>query len=835
MTKLSWRLSRHLSRYSLLLFMAVCVAACSGGSGEDVQTEPTPDDDGNTGFIYQGPAPQTEDVQNFKLNLYDKLAAENRCGACHVTGGQTPYFVDHDDINVAYNAVNKLVDLSAPALSLMAAKVAEGHNCWEAEPSVCASIITNWIEAWAGDSGATANVVVLTPPLMEKEVGSSKSFPADTTDFAALLHQPLLEPHCAECHSPNAVTPQQPFFAASDINVAYEAAQAKIDLVNPASSRLVVRLRDESHNCWSDCAANAAAMLAAIQSLSDAIPVTEVNPDLVVSRALRLPDGIVASAGGRVESSVIALYEFQTGEGLVAYDTSGVDPALHLNLSGDVTWVGGWGIRIDDGKAQGATSASRKLHDLISATGEYSVEAWLVPDNVAQEGPARIVSYSGSDEVRNFTLGQTLYSYDYLNRSSVTSADGLPALSTPDAREVLQATLQHVVVTFDPVNGRSIYVNGELITEGDPSGGGALTNWDDSFALVLGQEVSGEDLWQGTIRLLAIHNRALTPEQIQMNFDAGVGQKFYLLFGVSHLIDVPEAYVVMQVEQYDNYSYLFTNPFFISLDGSANPPDIPLEGIRIGINGREADVGQAFGGLNVSLGGEAYDPVGGQPLSNLGAVIALQNGAEQDEFFLSFDHLGEHSYSRPTDAIPSAPTPTDLPPQADIGLRTFDEINATLAHVTQVPETRVRDLYQTMRQQLPTVENIEGFLAAHQAGVMQLAVAYCTELAGEDTEQRADYFAGFDFTASPASAFDSAGRQQIIEPLLAHLAASSVNYDGADTLLATQPDPADIAARLDILIDAMTVDCGGTCSAGTETTVIAVCAATAGSAVMLLQ
>ena len=81
----------------------------------------------------------------------------------------------------------------------------------------------------------------------------------------------------------------------------------------------------------------------------------------------------------------------QDGQWLVAYDTSGVEPALNLNISGDVTWVGGWGINVRSGKAQGSTTASKKLHDMIKATGEYSIEAWVAPGNVAQED-ARIVS-----------------------------------------------------------------------------------------------------------------------------------------------------------------------------------------------------------------------------------------------------------------------------------------------------------------------------------------------------------------------------------------------------------------------------------------------------------
>ena len=63
--------------------------------------------------------------------------------------------------------------------------------------------------------------------------------------------------------------------------------------------------------------------------------------------------------------------------GNIAYDTSGHEPALNLTLSGDVSWVGGWGVNIKaGGKAQGTAAASKKLTDLIKSTGEFTIEAW---------------------------------------------------------------------------------------------------------------------------------------------------------------------------------------------------------------------------------------------------------------------------------------------------------------------------------------------------------------------------------------------------------------------------------------------------------------------------
>ena len=107
--------------------------------------------------------------------------------------------------------------------------------------------------------------------------------------------------------------------------MAYAAIKSKINLDNPAASRLVVRLRDEFHNCWGNagCAANADTMLAAVTAFADQIDVTVVNPELLISKGLTLYDGTVAAGGNRYEAATIAKYEFKTGMGNIAYDTSG--------------------------------------------------------------------------------------------------------------------------------------------------------------------------------------------------------------------------------------------------------------------------------------------------------------------------------------------------------------------------------------------------------------------------------------------------------------------------------------------------------------------------------
>ncbi len=637
----------------------------------------------------------------------------------------------------------------------------------------------------------------------------------------------LLTTYCSRCHTSGAATPQSPFFASPDILEAYEAAKTKINLDDAALSRLVVRLRNEFHNCWANCSDNANTVQAAIQAMIDEIPLTQINPSLTISKALTLYDGTVASGGSRFDGSAIAKFEFKTGSGSTAYDTSGVEPALNLTLSGDVLWVGGWGINVRmGGKAQGSTASSKKLHDLIKATGEYTLEAWVAPANVDQED-AYLASYSGGAAARNFTVAQQNYQLEVLNRSSVTNADGQPSLITEADDEDIQATLQHIVVTFDPVRGRRIYVNGEFTGDVDAGTQASIADWDDTFAFVLGNEVSGNRQFQGVYRLVVIHNRVLTDAQIAQNFDAGVGERYYLLFGISHLVNVPQAYIMFEVSQFDSYGYLFNKPAFISLDANARPGSIPLRGVRIGSNGVELHSGQAYRTLDTTITDASYTVGTGAPLSPIGTVVPLEKGPANDLFFLCFDLIGTLQQVCSQDAVAVPPPAVNGPAQPDIGVKNFEDLNASMAAVTGISETTasVRTTYDQVKQALPTAEAIEGFSSSQQAAITQLAVAYCNALA-TDTSQRASTFPGFVFTDPPGTAFNTqAKRDLIINPLYNRAVGQN---------LGSQPALGTVATELNSLIDRLTTQCTANCP-NTPTVVTAVCAATVGSAVTTVQ
>ena len=101
------------------------------------------------------------------------------------------------------------------------------------------------------------------------------------------------------------------------------------------------------------------------------------------------------------------------------------------------------------------------------------------------------MSYSGGTTARNFTLGQTLYNYDFFNRATTTDANGEPrALDAVGGRGCCRRRCSTSSRPTTRSNGRRIYVNGVFTDDADPVAGRPLTDWDDTFALVLGNEVS---------------------------------------------------------------------------------------------------------------------------------------------------------------------------------------------------------------------------------------------------------------------------------------------------------------------------------------------------------
>jgi hypothetical protein len=841
-----------------ILTLLSSVAACTAG-GPATTTNQAASSGGSTAQDYTGPAPRNADVQAFKNALWVNIHTSDKCGGCHnSTVGQAPEFARSDDVNQAYDAAVPLVNFTQPDQSTLVLRVKSGHNCWLSDPNSCGDIMLQWINAWIGTSASSSSS---TPPLQtppSSTVSGGKQFPTSALtegssppdSFKETVY-PLLAKFCSGCHTASASVPQTPYFATggtpgvdvsvkppldSDVEIAYQAAQAKINLNSPDQSRFYQRLHDDHHNCWDtgtpqapnpgDCTGSAAAMLAAITAFANGLTIQQVDTSLVLSKALALKQGTLASGGNRADANVIAKYEFKTGTGTTAFDTSGVTPSADLQLTGPVSWAGGWGINIAaGGSAKALTATSAKLANMITAAGEFSIEAWVAPANVTQAN-AWIVSYSGSDKTRNVTLGQQAMQYSGATRSDKTDANGGTKPIMPDATKFpVQAALQHVVLTYDPVNGQKLYINGVDTGAKDPSAGGSLASWDNTFALVLGAETTGKEQWLGTIKFVAIHSRALTSQQVMQNFNAGVGEKYFLLFDVSDLTGVAQSYIQVTGFVLDSYAYQFMTPTFQNLNPNAAIGTIPIKGIRVGVNGVELPTGQSYSTVNTNI------TASGQVLSPVGAVIAADkgpDGATPDMFFLTFEQIGTHTHAH-TDPItlPTTPTfPTVAPSRK--GVKNFAQVNNALSVITGVPVNTpaVNTLYNTLQQSLPPTNDLGAFLSSHQTAISAMADQYCN-IAVNDTSGAGGspaMFPGLTLTQPAATYFSvQANRDLLINPLVAQAIGTNVN-------------PAmEAAVRTEINSFLTTLSNGQTAAGRTASIAQAACTAVLGSAVVSLQ
>jgi hypothetical protein len=180
--------------------------------------------------------------------------------------------------------------------------------------------------------------------------------------------------------------------------------------------------------------------------------------------------------------------------------------------------------------------------------------------------------------------------------------------------------------------------------------------------------------------------------------------------------------------------------------------------------------------------------------------------------------------------------PPDVPRPSDIGVNTFDGINTAFAQITGVnlqgnggAASRMRTTYQTLKQSLPATPQFEGFLAAHQINVAQLAIAFCSEMVDDPTLRNA-FFNG----ASTSSTLATQGeRDAIINPTIDKVLGINV---------ATQPDTAAMHTELNLLIDNTAAGraqglCRTSACGPTRTPVVmkAVCAAGLASGAAMIQ
>ena len=167
------------------------------------------------------------------------------------------------------------------------------------------------------------------------------------------------------------------------------------------------------------------------------------------------------SGSGRVEKSLVALYEFRESSGNVVYDHSGFGKPLDLHIGHPekVQWLIPNGIEFLGNTSVDSEGFSKKFYaSHIDAESQLTLEVWIASTAINQSGPARIISYSRNTALRNFTLGQTGNNIVFRLRTPLSGLNGTqPHLQTRD--NPLTTGLHHLVVTYRD-GWETLYVDG---------------------------------------------------------------------------------------------------------------------------------------------------------------------------------------------------------------------------------------------------------------------------------------------------------------------------------------------------------------------------------------
>lgn len=230
------------------------------------------------------------------------------------------------------------------------------------------------------------------------------------------------------------------------------------------------------------------------------------------------PDAGVAT-NTRVQSGLLGQYLFDERQGTVLNDSSlGTPLTLVMEDSAAAVWMPLGGLDIISPTTIASLGPATKISSSCMASNAVTIEAWVRPAAVNQNGPARIITVSNGNNTRNFTLSQADTLADVRLRTTDTDENGTPELQSDIA--AFDGQIAHLAYTRSGVTDEaSIWVNGQL--NGTTTVAGNFSTWDSSYQLVIANELGGERPWRGEIYLAAVYCRALSANEIWQNFEAG--------------------------------------------------------------------------------------------------------------------------------------------------------------------------------------------------------------------------------------------------------------------------------------------------------------------------
>jgi hypothetical protein len=172
----------------------------------------------------------------------------------------------------------------------------------------------------------------------------------------------------------------------------------------------------------------------------------------------------------------LVFYDFSEGSGLIIKDRSGNSDPLNLRIEDGsaVNWLDSGGLAVRSPVLIASRGPAAKIAEAVGQSGSMTIEAWIKPDNTTQGGPARIVTLSRDPGSRDFTLGQKAGAYEVRFRTTSTSPNGEPALSSPGGDDAipgicgLRSPKADLAVLYFTAGGKA-RINTGALAEGTPA------------------------------------------------------------------------------------------------------------------------------------------------------------------------------------------------------------------------------------------------------------------------------------------------------------------------------------------------------------------------------
>lgn len=234
-----------------------------------------------------------------------------------------------------------------------------------------------------------------------------------------------------------------------------------------------------------------------IDKLTSTPPLTQTPTPTIVQSGLvlHLDAGNIGSYPG-------------TGTTWTDLSSNGNNGTLMPSVGGPTYSSAGGGSLIFDGGNDFITFASNPL-----LTDQITVEVWVNLNSTTPNGTAWILGRDGSYRL--------LYSANSFSWVSSTVNNGWYTPGTNISAPIAATSgIYQVVGTYNGSNIQ-IYVNGTLRATGNPISGNILTNGSYNLFSSGSENV---DYGKGSLYSHRIYNRALTPEEVQQNFNATRGR-----------------------------------------------------------------------------------------------------------------------------------------------------------------------------------------------------------------------------------------------------------------------------------------------------------------------